>query len=453
MDGIRQFAEHIARTGFNDLPAAAVRAAKIFVLDTMGVGIAGSGGPSVPELIASAQHWGYSDEARVWTHGMRLPAPSTALCNAYQVHNSEFDCLHEAAVVHVMSAILPAAFAVAERRGGIDGRSLVTAVVLGIDVAANLGVAARAPLRFFRPGTAGGFGATAAIGKLLNFDSDRLVDAFGITLGQLCGTMQAHSEGSSLLGMQVGFNARNAVIACDMAAAGIGGPQNVLEGRFGYYALFEGEHALAPCLATLGKLWRITEVAHKPFPSGRATHGVVDAVLSLKRRHQFMAADIEAITARVPPLVHQLVGRPPTIDMAVNYARLCAPYVAARALINDAVGIEDFRPNALGDAESLALAGRIEVQIDDNPDPNAMTPVRVEIRLRSGIRHELNLDVVYGNPARPLDRAAHLGKFRRNWQAAAQPLSEQKGERLIALIDGLETLGDVRMLIDCVCPD
>src|SRR4029079_7653790 len=106
----------------------------------------------------------------------------------------------------------------------------------------------------------------------------------------------------------------------------------------------------------------------------------------------FMAADIEAITARVPPLVHQLVGRPPTIDMALNYARLCARYVAARALMNDAVGIEDFRPNALGDAESLALAGRIEVQIDDNPDPNAMTPVRVEVRLQSGIRHELNLD-------------------------------------------------------------
>ena len=32
--------------------------------------------------------------------------------------------------------------------------------------------------------------------------------------------MQAHTEGSSLLAMQMGFNARNAVVACDLAAQG-----------------------------------------------------------------------------------------------------------------------------------------------------------------------------------------------------------------------------------------
>ena len=35
----------------------------------------------------------------------------------------------------------------------------------------------------------------------------------------------------------------------------------------------------APVLRDLGKVWRISEVAHKPFPCGRATHGVLDGVL------------------------------------------------------------------------------------------------------------------------------------------------------------------------------
>ena len=95
-----------------------------------------------------------------------------------------------------------------------------------------------------------------------------------------------------------------------MAGRGLAGPQAVLEGPFGYFPLFEGEHDLAPCLAVLGETWRITEVAHKPFPSGRATHGVVDAVLRLVETHGFDAVEVESVTARVPPLTHRLVGRP-----------------------------------------------------------------------------------------------------------------------------------------------
>ena len=54
---------------------------------------------------------------------MRLPAAGAAFLNAWQMHNQEFDCLHEGAVVHAMASVLPAALAVAETRGGISGRS------------------------------------------------------------------------------------------------------------------------------------------------------------------------------------------------------------------------------------------------------------------------------------------------------------------------------------------
>ena len=115
----------------------------------------------------------------------------------------------------------------------------------------------------------------------MDFDAKTLTHAFGIVYGQVCGTMQAHTEGSPLLAMQIGFNARNAVAACDLAAGGLLGPQDILEGPFGFYRLFEGAHDLAPVLRDLGRVWRITEVAHKPFPCGRATHGVLDGVLAL----------------------------------------------------------------------------------------------------------------------------------------------------------------------------
>src|SRR5690606_764426 len=355
---IGAFAEHVIGSRYEDLPADAVAAAKTFILDSFGVAVAGSVAPHTKELLEVATRWGSGSDARVFAFGTALPAPAAALCNGWQIHNSEYDCVHEAAVVHPMAVLLAATMAHAERAGGISGRDLLCALALGVDVGVGIGLAAKAPLRFFRPATAGAFAATAAIGRLMGFDVATLTSAFGIVHGQLCGTMQAHAEGSPLLAMQIGFNARNAVVACDMAAGGLRGPRNVLEGPFGFYRLFEGAHDLAPVLDGLGKTWRIAEVAHKPFPCGRATHGVLDGVLALLREHGFVPDEVERIECRVPPLTHRLVGRPAHEGMAVSYARLCAPYVIACALQSGGVDLADFTGAALSDPARLALARR-----------------------------------------------------------------------------------------------
>jgi 2-methylcitrate dehydratase PrpD len=453
MDAIAAFAEHAVGTRREDLAPAAVAAARTFILDSFGVAVAGSAAPYAKELLDAARRWGSGSEARVFAHGTALPAPAAALCNGWQIHNSEYDCVHEAAVVHPMAVLLSAAMAHAERARGVCGRDLLCAIALGVDVGVGIGLGSRAPLRFFRPATAGAFAATAAIGRLMGFDAATLTRAFGITYGQLCGTMQAHAEGSPLLAMQIGFNARNAVVACDMAAGGLCGPRNVLEGPFGFYELFEGAHDLAPVLRDLGKVWRIAEVAHKPFPCGRATHGVIDGVLALMRQHGFVADAVERIECRVPPLTHRLVGRAASAGMAVSYARLCAPYVLACAVLTGGVGLDDFQPAALADPARLALARRIALSPDGNPDPNALAPVTVAVGLHGGTTHELVIGEVYGSPARPMGREAHLAKFRTNWISGAEPLPEAAGERLIELVDDLESVQDVAELVDLMVPD
>jgi 2-methylcitrate dehydratase PrpD len=219
-----------------------------------------------------------------------------------------------------MTVVLPVAIAGAERMKGVGGKELITAVALGVDVAAGLGVAATTGLRFFRPATTGAFGGTAALGKLMGLDQAAMVNAFSIAYGQCCGTMQAHTEGSALLAMQMGFNARNAIIACDLAARGFDGPKNVLEGPFGYFKLIETSGAPARVTSDLGRRWFITELAHKPFPTGRATHGIIEACLELKRQHGSQIAAIDHVTARVPPLVRHLWPAAP----GANERQLCA---------------------------------------------------------------------------------------------------------------------------------
>ena len=453
MDAIVAFAEHVAERRFQDFPDDAVNAAKTFVLDTLGVGLLGSSGPMAQELVHSQSLWGSGHDARVWSTGEQLPAPAAAFCNAYQVHNAEFDCIHEAAVAHVMTVVLPVALAGAERLAKtegkpIDGRLLIAAVVLGVDVAASLGLAATSGLRFFRPATVGAFGGCAALGKLLGFDARRLQHAFAIVYGQLCGNMQAHTEGSPLLAMQMGFSARNAVVACDLAGVGFEGPANILEGPFGYFKLIEPGGDPRSVIGDLGRVWRITEVAHKPFPSGRATHGIIDACLEVRRRHDLRAADIAAVKAYVPPLVHHLVGRPPSAKMQINYARLCAPYVAACALRRGTVGLGDFNDAAYADPVTQDLARRVTIEVRDTGHPNALSPIEIDVALRSGAHHAARIDVIYGSPAKPMMRGAQVAKFIGNAAAAARPIQRDQAEALVKLIDGLEDIGDVSRVVD-----
>jgi aconitate decarboxylase len=444
-----QIVAFVEKTGREGLPAAVREAAKTFLVDTLGVAIAGVAAPWREEVLDMAREEGGRAEASVLGTGERLSVAAAAMVNAYQVHAQEFDCVHDGAVVHAMSAVLPALLAEAERSRGVSGERFLSALAAGVEVAANLGLSSRAPMRFFRPANASGFGTTAGLALLAGLDGEALRDALGIYYGACCGTMQAHAEASPQLAMQMGFAARNAVTAVSLARRGMPGPRAPFSGRYGYFALFDGEADPAP-FATLGRVWRTAELSHKPFPSGRATHGGIDGLRRLLGARPDAAKEVSAVRFLVPPLTARLVGRPAIPDMAPAYARLCLPYIGALLLRRGEVGLEDFTPAALADPTTLDLARRIAVVEDGNPDPNALGPQRVEIDLASGERLETEVAAVIGSPANPLSPAAAKEKFTRCRRAAG--LAEERAERLWEAAFAVERLADAGELARLAAP-
>lgn len=429
------------------LPEDARRATETFILDSLGVALSGTRVPLVAELATVAAQWGAGDAARVWGTGQRVPAATAAFLNGYQIHNQEWDCVHEPAVVHPMAVVLSTLLAYAEQRGGIDGRRYTRACATAVDVAATIGCAATNKLRFFRPAMCGALGATAGIAQLERFDEATTRSALGLAYSQLSGTMQAHVEGSPVLPMQIAFNTRAALVAIELARRGVRGPQDFLEGPFGYYTLIDPEWD-ARAFDDFEARHCITELSHKPYPSGRATHGGVDGALTLMQQHGLDVAAIAEIRVLAPPLVIQLVDRAPRPDMAPSYARLCAPYVIATALQSGNVDVLDFEPQRIADPQRQALAGRIRVVPDGNPSLNALAPQRVEVQLHDGSQHAVDLPAVLGAPGRPLSRERHLAKFRRAASSGARPLAARRIEDLIRLVDELDALPDMRRLVD-----
>ena len=405
---IDKIVAHLARVAADGVPAEARAAAKIFIADTLAVGIAGARAPWRAEVLDIAR--GGPAEATVWGSGERIALAAAAMVNAFQAHSQEFDPVHEGAVVHAMAAVLACALGWAEREGGVAGEALIRAVVAGVDVAATLGLCSRAPMRFFRPANCGGFGAVAALAVLAGLDETQTRDALGIYYGECAGTMQAHIEASPQLAMQMGFAARNTLAAVELARRGMPGPRAPISGQFGYFALFDGEADPAP-FDELGRAWRICELSHKPFPTGRATHGGIDGLQRLIGAHSVTAAQVAAGRFLVPPLTHRLVGRAPEPGMTVAYARLCLSYCGAVCLRRGTVGLDDFTPSALADSQTLALAGRLAVTSNSNPDPNALAPIRVELDLPHGSTVACDVTDILGSPARQLSPEAARAKF------------------------------------------
>ena len=356
--------------------------------DTLAVGAAGATAPGADAILQTARSFGRDSDARLLGTDERLPAASAALVNGYRIHCLEWDAVHEPAVVHAMSVVTAALGAAIDRRGGCDPDDALAALCIGVDIACGLGIACDEGVRFFRPATAGLVGAAIAVARI---DHAPMGDTLGLAYSQCAGTMQAHVEGSVALPFQVANAARAAIVASDLAKAGFTGPHDVLEGPFGYFKLFD-KGDLSRYTATLGKVWRISEISTKPYPSGRASHGVLSALQDINCP---AGASVEAF---VPPLVHRLVGRPMIAGMTPAYARLCLPFLGALMLTDGRVDPRRFTPDTFADPAIRDLASRMTITIDNNPDPNALSPQRLVID-----GDVIDIPHTLGSPDAPMD--------------------------------------------------
>ncbi len=452
MNAAEAFVDHALGVEWRCLSPGTRDHARTFLHDTLAVAVAGAAAAYTNAVRGVVAGWQPADGngrnrpgcGVPGQPGLRLPAGEAAFLTAFQIHAQEFDCVHEGAVLHPMTVVGAVLMAEAQRGEAVPGSELLAAAVAGVDVAVGLGLAATTPIRFFRPATAGIFGAVAALARVRRLGRDATLNAFGHALAFASGTMQAHSEGKPALPLQIANAARNALAAVDFARAGIPGPLASLDGPYGYLPMMEGGFDLARVLPSLGHGHRIDEVSCKPFPSGRATHGAVVAAQTLRREHGITAATLEHLTYRAPPLIRQLCGRAMAPGMQFAQARLCIPFAVALVLTQGTVALEDFTEERFADPALLALAGRVGVEVDDNADPAAFVPARAVARRRDGSEARVEVPVQFGSPSWALSRDQYLDKARDCLRFAGM---ERVHEALAAAIDGLDGCPDAALAL------
>lgn len=306
------FAAWSCELRWHALDASVQRAACDELLDFVGDLIAGRAAVGLPAWVDVLLDGGGKNAATV--AGGHAATPWTAaMANGYFGHVLELDDTHDTAVLHAGASAIPAALAAAEYRGGIDGPTLLEAIVVGIEANCRLGVATDMSLvegGWIYSALLGHFGATLAAAHVLGLTQTQIRHALGIAYCFTCGNHQSSREGAPTKHLQPGIAAGNGVKAALMAQNGLKGVSAPFLGEDGFARTYlHGRFDPARALRDLGRVFETVRLSIKPYPSCRLTHPAVSAALELRATLGARLMQVERVKISMGRQAHDVVGR------------------------------------------------------------------------------------------------------------------------------------------------
>ncbi|MFC5952570.1 MmgE/PrpD family protein [Pseudonocardia lutea] len=431
------FAEFVADASLDDLPVAALEAAKVALLDGVGCLVAGSGEPA-PTLARAALLEDASGPCTVVGSPVTAEPATAALLNGIALHSLDFE-VQGTPPAHGTSSILPGVLALSERYGVAPNRA-VLAFVVGWQVQQQVRTASsQSGFRGFHPpGVVGPLGATAACSIVLGLNADQIAGAFGLAASRAGGLFA--NNGTMAKPTHPGNSARTGVESALLAARGMYGNPRVLEMSGGHFETFYEEEPFRPdlLLAGLGEDYAIVSPGFtiKCYPAEIFMQWVIDACQQLRKDPRL---DVSAIAEVVvePPLFRAALSRPRPVsglDGKFSYE-----YAAAVGLTQERVIIGSFHDDTAFSEPVQALLPKVRLQ--QNPDiPETLegTWARVTVRLRDSTEIVVRCDRFRGCPERPMTRDEHRGKVLDCLTAGG--LDDGASRRLVSDLEQLETL-------------
>ena len=448
-DVIFDLARSVVQTKLEDIPKEAIYIAKMFVIDTLGVALAGSTATGCAEVVKMIKEQGGRPDSSILIYGGKAPAQEAAFANSMMIHGRDFDDTHEGPVgAHCNVSVLPAALALAEKNGA-SGKEFLAAVILGIDLMSRLGNGAPLFHGWHFTTTLGAFGAAAAAGKILKLSEDQMVNAIGIVFSQAAGNRQGRVDGALTKRMQPGFSSRAGIFSALLAERGLTGAKNIIQGPWGFYTLYGDRTAKVPMEETvkrltdqLGKRYEVVNLSTKPYPCCRLTHGAIEATLSLMKENGFQEKEVQGVTIQASPVIYDTVGHPFQIrDNPQVDGQFSIPYTVAVALQRGKVTLEDFEEEVVRQTYSSELAKKVTVQVDK---AFAKQTTQVNIQMKSGKTFSKKIDYFKGHPRNPFSREEFLEKFRNCARFAAVPVGAERADQMLKALQEIENIKNVR---------
>ena len=425
---IEALAQFVATTEWKDIPERVQQHAKIVLLDTLGVILAGSERPEVVQLrerLASTAGSG----ATLYARGGAAHDPRTAaLLNG--ISGRAIELCEGLRLVSGQAAvqILPGILAVSEHED-IPGRELMAALVLGYEVAGRLASAFTPRPLAHQNGQASLIAAAAAGARVRRMSADDVSRAMRIAAPLVLTPSYTNVvAGATALNVAGGMSSFVGAFAPELLLAGFEAQLDAVEEALG--SLVGSAFTGTALTNDLGTRWHITENYFRLYACCNPVHGALDCLQSLLTKLRPRAEDIERIEVETYRFASVMQNADPPNFFASKYS---LPHVAAVMVVRGKAGHQQVDDTALADPAIAALRHR--VHITEDPEMSAVAPrlrpARVTLVLKDGRRMTEARQSHRGDFNEPFTEAELREKFRELAGLAMSPSSVAQVERAI----------------------
>lgn len=418
-------------------PEAVEREAHRTLLNWLGCAIGASRHDATEAALAACLVLQPAPQATLLGRSEKLDIASAALINGIASHTFDFDDTHLKTIIHPAGPVASALLALAELTGA-SGRTLIDALVLGIDVSCRMGNVVY-PEHYDRgwhiTGSTGVLGAAAGCARMLGLDERRTQMAIGIAASQPVGLREQF--GSMTKPLHPGAAARAGLMSALLAQHGYTASARALEAPRGFAQVLSTKFDWNEATDELGQRFELSFNTYKPFACGIVIHPSIDACAQLHEQG-IRPEQLERIELKVHPLVLELTGKKEPADGL--QAKFSVYHGCAAGLIFGRAGEAEFADAIVRRDDVVALRRKVVATVDTGVAEESADVTAV---LTDGQRVHLVVEHATGSVQRPLSDAALDAKF----HALVDPvLGAARGDELISLGRGIASAADVRRL-------
>jgi 2-methylcitrate dehydratase PrpD len=381
----RSFAERlgafIAQTRLIDVPGVVRERATISLVHNVAMLLAGRARETVGQSMAK-RYWYAPREATLLHDGTRVSVEGAAFANGALMHVRSQDDTHAPSTSHPGTPVIAAALSVAEACGS-SGPNFLLSVILGYEVLCRIGrdFDEQISQRGFRVAAVfGAFGAAAASAKLLDLAPAQASHALALAAHFGGGLAQVWEEGSAEYPLQLGFAARNGILAARAASAGATAARWALEGKSGFYRAYaDTVDEASEIVSGLGESWQLSDVTVKPYPVCAILQGPVGSMISLARNNELPAESVKSVALYLNPFEAHYPGIDnPGPFASTTAAKMSAQFSLAVAALEHRLALDDLarlsepriadfatRVRVIGDPAVAARLSRLQIVTHD----------------------------------------------------------------------------------------
>jgi 2-methylcitrate dehydratase len=434
---------------FEDLPVAAVRAAKWRVIDSIGVAMAAYLSPPARIARRLAQETTGALGARVWGPLTRTTPDMAAFANGVMVRYLDLNDAWRTKDAHHPSDYLPGILAVAEALKR-PGRDFIAALAVAYELMCRFTDTVPFNTAGWDQPLTGALATAMAASRLLRLDREAMGHALSLSLiPNMCTYQTRAGELSMWKGCAGPNGARNGIFAALLAAEGLTGPYEAFDGVFGVWnqALQGQKFPLALPDGAADWKWALMQTNIKTYPVRDSCQLPIATALELRekvRARQIEQLKIETYhSAWEGAVKDKELWAPRTRETADHSMLFCV----ACALIDGSVTPESFERKRFLDQDVRELIGRTDVEVLDgfNRATPAIRNCRIVARARDGKTAVAHRTISLAEIERGMSEDELERKFA---GCVAQAFSLRQRDAVVKAALSLDEADDVGRLVD-----